>query len=227
MANGNMELQFVLLFGITVVAFICAINSRGAVKMSFSYVLATALLVLSVYEGVTYVSEQKFSFQMRQVQAVEEARRNSEQARRSSEEAARAAAQEAESRQAISEYSEFIKAVADRGKEIPRGLRNLNLQDESVEIETFFAKAGTASSRASALARELQTRKSPEGTYEDSRKTLQKAFQRTETAAKYLSLYFKSEDEYEEEERGRIFHSNVDEAISLFDQASLLIAQKK
>ncbi len=209
------HLLFFAIFAISIIGFLIAINSRGPVKAAFSYVLATALLVASLYELISYINEQKIrSLQVRQTPPPAVADDSKQKA-------------DLAAQQAAMEYGQFIRSISSRGKEITRSIAGLNLQDESVEIETYFARAASARNRASSLSREFSGRQPPAQGFGGAREAVTKGLQQTVTAAKYLDLYFKSEDEFEEEKREQAFRASVRQAASLFDQAEVLVSDRR
>lgn len=207
------QLLFILLFGMTVVAFIIAINSRGPVRMAFSYVLATALLVACVYESMLYWGESRLQDQLKRAQALEEARRLREQAD--------------QNQGALAAYGDFLKSLATRGKIVTVKMRNLNLEDETIDMEVYFAVASSASAEAGRLLRELEARKVPEEKFKGAYEMLKKGIGQTQNAAKYLNLYFKSENEEEEARRAQIYSSSIREAVYIFDQIDNMVLEKK
>ena len=203
------ELLFVALFGMVLVAFIVAINSRGPVKTAFSYVLATITLIAAVYELVNHFGEARLQQQVKQAQAMEQAQMSRER------------------RGETESYIRSMKSFATRGKRIAGKLKVLNLMDESISMETYFARAASARREANALMNELSGKQPPNDGFAESRKTLKRAINKTLVAAKYLNLYFKSDTENEEEKRAQIFHSNARDASFLFSRVGKLIAKEK
>ncbi len=208
----EIHLLFFAIFALSIIGFLIAINSRGPVRAAFSYVLATALLVGSLFELVNYINEQKIrTLQVRQTPVV------------APEPAPPPPAPKKEENNKDQEYAQAIRSTASRAKEITRSLSGLDLQDESVEIETYFAKAAAARNRASELSREFARRPAPEQGFGGARDALTKGLAQTMAAAKYLDLYFKSEDEFEEEKREQAFRASVRQANSFLDQADALV----
>lgn len=206
----HIHLLFFAIFSLSILGFLIAINSRGPVRAAFSYVLATALLVGSLFELVNYINEQKIrSLQVRQAPVAPEPPPPPKKEDNKDQ-----------------EYAQVIHSISSRAKEITRSLSGLDLQDESVEIETYFAKAGAARNRASELSREFARRPAPEQGFGGARDALTKGLTQTMAAAKYLDLYFKSEDEFEEEKREQAFRAAVRQANSLLDQAEAMVSNR-
>ncbi len=203
------ELLFVILFAITISAFIIAINSKGSVRISLSFILATVLLIGSVYEVLNYTSKTRLNQQMKQVTSNAEAKE-----------------QESEELQAKN-YEAFLKSIASRGKKSLNRIKNLDLADESIEMDVYFSRASSTKSKVRALLKELKTQKAPEDGFEQTRKTLEKALNKTMISAKYLNLYFRSNNEEEEETRASYFHSNANVASSLFRKVNDLASDRR
>jgi hypothetical protein len=220
MTPDQIQMLFVIMLGLTVVGFMIAINSRGPVKMAFSYVLATAMLIVSVYEVVNYFGENRLREQMQQAQTMEAARKREEQ-----EEMERRRL-EAEKNN-MSQTSATLKGIALRGKEIARSLTTVDIHNESIDINQYFEISASAISKANSVMSELKNTPKPADGYMQTFQTLEKALNQTILSAKYLSLFFKADDENQEASRERAFNSNAREAIALFDQASLFAESKK
>jgi hypothetical protein len=173
---------------------------------------------------VGYVNEQKIkALTVRQTPVVdnskqiENARLQAENAKLKSEQ---------EQQQATMEYSQFARSISMRGKEVARSLSGLDLQDESIEIETYFAKAASARNRATELSKEFAGRPPAQGVSAGG-DAVNRGLQQTIGAAKFLDLYFKSEDDSQEEKREQAFRGAVRQAISSFDQADALMSNHR
>jgi hypothetical protein len=216
MAATTTPVLFAILFAITIVGFIVAINSKGTVKISLSYVLATVVLVGSMYMLVDYLGKIKLQ---RQIQ-LEESRRQKDQ-----EELLRQ--QEMVQKEGAMEYKDFIESLAGKGRGVAYNLRSLDLADESIEMEVFFTKAATAKNTAYSILKSLKDRQQPKSGFESSVSAATNGANRLLSAGKYLDLYFKSENESEEVQRENAFQSNIRDAISYFDQALTFAASRK
>lgn len=207
----SITVLFMILFGITMLGFLVAVNSRGAVRMSISYVLATMMLVASVYQLVHYLGERKMEVQLEQ--AKEEARAQLEELKEEKMEEEQTAEQEE-----VAAAASKFHSIIDRGNRIVRSLKSTDVRDESVDIDTYFGIAGSAQRKAEALIREARNINAPKEIQNARNKTIN-GLQRCATSAKYLNLYFKSEDEDEEQKREDVFVDNYKSAASLLYQA--------
>jgi membrane protein implicated in regulation of membrane protease activity len=210
-------LLLALMGGITLLAYMIAINAHGPVRLSLSYLLATLVLAGTVWVTVQYVNstvEQKQASEMRRLQAEKDRAEDQLQTQR-------AALDENKGRM---NFAGKLNAVITRSASIASSLVNKDLQDRSVDLNTLIGRAVDAAQKAQALKDEFGTLKSTDSVFTQSMGLVGEGLTLLNEATYYYKLFYYSEDSAQEEVRGKILRQKAQAAYEKFQKASTLIA---
>jgi len=227
-----MELEvlvMILMFAVAGVGFISAINSRGTVRTVLSYILATLILISSLYTVVNYNNE-KMVRELAKKEAIlaEKARQEELLKQQKAEEEARAAAELAAQANAgnaqMGVFQQQLSVLANKGLDIARAILAAPVDGELSDdaFEALKKKAGGYKFSAGGLKKDIETKISgaPAGTDVSALKEiLDKAVRELNTAAHNLNLYFKAEGPDEENERYDAYQLNGKAAKADFTRA--------
>ncbi len=215
-----MEIEIYLimiLFAITILAYICAINSRGVIRIVLSYILATALLIASVYSTMKIQSSKEL--------AKKEAERAKyeEQLKKAEEEARLASEQKASPDIAADkQYKADLSKIINDGSNIAKSILAVNVDDENADADKLMNRAASLKGQAFELKKQLDGLQKT-GTDPNSiaaRDLIEKAVRSLTVSANYITLYFKAENTAEEDERYDIYRQNAGSARNDFSKAS-------
>jgi hypothetical protein len=222
----------ILLGGIAVNSFISAINAKGTIRIVFSYILATLVLIGSLIAIVQYVNETNIQAQ-RERETQLEKRLADEQKQREEEArlAAAAAAAAADTSNAGKEKQVMsaLLDVTDKGIKIASSILSVDIDNvEEDEWDNLSDKASGYMGAASALQKELEEIKRNAGsTFPASISATEKAIGSLVAGASTFKRYFRAENEDEERQYKGKYAGNTNNARALFRDATKLIADKK
>lgn len=205
----------IVLFAVSLTAFVGAINARGTARMVLSYILAAFTLLASVFCLLTYMSE-------KQLAAKEAEKVKYEEQLRLAEEEAKLAAEQQAAVETEKGYKAALTSAISKGSNIARAILSIDVDDEDADFDALMGRSGSLRRQASSLRKETGELKPPEGVtkFDDGRKLIDKALKNLAVAANYFNLYFKAEDEDEEDERYDIYRANAAAARSNFRKAA-------
>ncbi|MFH0918759.1 MAG: hypothetical protein V1913_00225 [Fibrobacterota bacterium] len=227
-----MELEMyviVLLFAVAVVGFIAAINSHGVARSVLSYVLATLVLVSGVITLVSYNSD-KVMKEVAKKEAVlaEKARQDELLRQQKAEEDARAAAalaaQAAAGGTQDAGFTQQLSTLANKGLDITRAILAVNVDAEMADevYEAVVKRAAGYKAGAVGVKKQLESAwaSAPQGQdIAAVRELLDKAARELSAGAVSFALYFKAEDENQENERYDAYQQNIKAAKADFNKA--------
>jgi hypothetical protein len=223
-----MELEMyviLLMFVVSGVGFIAAINSHGTVRTVLSYVLAGLILITSAFTLVHYNSQTVMrELAKKEAMLAEQTRQAELLKQQQAEEAARAAAALAVQSNAGGPFQEQLSKIANQGLDIARGILAVNVEAEMPEAayDATTKKAGGYKAGALDLKKQIETAFAAPPAGQDvsaSKELLDKAVRELGVGANYFSLYFKAEDENQENERYDTYQQNTKAAKADFTKA--------
>jgi hypothetical protein len=205
----------ILMFSITLAAFISAINARGTAKIVLSYIFASLVLLASVYVLLKFMTDKELA-------AKEAEKLKYEEQLRLAEEEARLANEQNASVEDEKKYKAKLMGIINSGSEIARAILSVNVEDEDVDYDVLVGRSAALKGRAYGLKKDFEAIKAPEGVkgFDDARRDIEKAIKNLTVGGNYFNLYFKAEDEDEEDERYDIYRANANAARSNFSRAS-------
>jgi hypothetical protein len=205
------------LAGITLLAYMIAINAHGPTRLSFSYLIATLILAGTVWAIVQHVNSGVDRKQMAEFRRLELEKQMAEERARSQEEALK------ENRQRM-EFATNLNNVITSGAGLATALMNADLRDFSVELDVLIGRAHTMRKKTEELEKEFNQLETDDGFFEQSVELVDEAIGNVREAAKYYSLYYRSEDSAQEGVRERVMRQKARAAYESFKKASSLVA---
>jgi hypothetical protein len=205
--------QIVILCAITLATYVSAINARGTAKIIASYLFASFILLASVYLILTYISGEKIAAKESEMVKYEEQLKIAEQ------EAQLAAEQKAENEMEKKYKAELIGAI-NKGSKIARAILSIDVEDEDIDDDRLRGRSLGLRRQANDLKKNFNKIKPPEDSniFSAEKKEIQKAIRSLNVGAYYFNLYFKAEDEDEEDEFYDIYRGNAGAARTKFSR---------
>jgi len=219
-----MELQvylLILMSAVTLAAFTSAVNSRGTSRVVLSYILASLALILTVFCVMKYMSDQELAVKEAEKVKYEEQLRLAELQRQAEEEARLASGQAADVEGEKKCKAELV-SITGSGSSIARTILSVDVENENADYDGLLARSAGLKGQAFELKRKLGELQIPAGSAKltEAKQVVEKALQNLTVAANYFNLYFKAEDEDEEDERYDLYKQNAKAAVSNFNKAS-------
>jgi hypothetical protein len=214
-------LLLIVLGAVTLVGYIVALNAQGPKRLAVSYLLATAILVVSVWATVQYVNSGDNRKKMEAFQKLESEKQKAEDLMHSQEAAMQVALRENKERLSIA--SRF-NAVINRGTALATAMVNANLRDMNSDVDALVGRASDSKRKAEDLAGEFDKMKVTDTLFFQSASLIKEALKQLSEAAQYYTLYYRAEDSAQEELRERIMRQKAGSSHDLLQKAGALIA---
>jgi hypothetical protein len=196
--------------GLTLVAYMVAINSHGPTRLGLSYLIATIMLAGTVWVVVQHVNmgldmqnREKLKQLGQEKQAAEELLRAQREAMMAGKERSAAASE--------------INEVVAKGATLATRIAHTDLQDRSVDLDGLLGRAAATAREATELKKEFEELE-PDTFFQDARGMLKEAIEALTEAAYLYRSYYHSEDSDQEELRERIMRQKSRAAGELFDK---------
>ncbi len=210
-------LLLAVLVGITLLAYMIAINSHGPTRLSFSYLIATLILAGTVWAIVQHVNYGVDRKQMAEFKRLEMEKRLAEQRARSQEQALK------ENKERM-EFATKLNSIITAGAGLATTLMNTDVRDFSVELDVLIGRAHGTRKKAEELAEKYKKISKEEEFFPQSVSLIKSAIENVNESAKYYYLYYRSEDAAQEELRERLMRQKARTAYEDFKKASSLVA---
>ena len=214
-------LLLIVLGAVTLVGYIVALNAQGPKRLAVSYLIATAILVVSVWATVQYVNSGDNRKKMEAFQKLESEKQKAEDLMHSQEAAMQVALRENKERLSIA--SRF-NAVINRGTALASAMVNTNLRDMNSDVDALVGRASDSKRKAEDLAAEFDEMKVTDTLFFQSASLIKEALKQLSEAAQYYTLYYRAEDSAQEELRERIMRQKAGSSHDLLQKAGALIA---
>jgi hypothetical protein len=219
-----MSLELLLLMvlaGLTLLAYMVALNSHGPTRLAISYLMATILLVGSVWATVQYVNSGDNRRKMEEFRRLELEKQKAEDQVHSQEAAMQTALRENKERLITATR---INSVVTRGIALSSTMMNANLRDPNLELDVLIGRANDVKRKSEDLSSEMEKMKVTDSLFLESTSLIKEAFKQLIEAAQYFVLYYRAEDGAQEELRERIMRQKASGAHDILQKASMLIA---
>jgi len=203
--------------GITMVAYLVAINAHGAFRISFSYFVATLMLAGTVWLVVQYVNEDL------------EVKRNYEMLR---QEAKRKADEEAYRKDAesmvlqnkvLANYTTKLVILIANASAVANQLISVDLQNKNADYETLVARAAEAKGKVETLYMQYSKMDSIQEYLPDQCLLVKDGFKSLNDAVVNYRSYYLSEDSTQESQREKVLKIKAKDALDKFNKASALL----
>jgi hypothetical protein len=209
-----------LMCGITLLAYMIAINAHGPARLSVSYLLATIILAANVWAIVQHVNIGIDSMKTEELKRLEAEKRKVEERVLSQEEALKAN----KDRMA---FAAKCNAIITSGTAYATSITNADLQDNNVELETLLARAGDMKKKAEDLTAEFEKLSTSDNFFTEPLTLIKDGLQLLTEAAQYYQLYYHSDDSDQETLRERVMRQKARNANEKFQKAGVLIASSE
>ncbi len=206
--------------GMTLLAYMIAINAHGPTRLSLSYFLATVMLAANVWGVIQYVNNERNTQKMQELKRLETQNRLAEEKIMEQEQTLRA------HKERIGMVAMFNTVIAT-GSSLSTSMLNVNLQDESLEIDALIGRAGECKKKVENLKNEYQNMQFSSTFLPEAREEVTSAIQLLGEAAQYFRNYYYAEDTQQEAFRERLLRQKAKLAYDKFKAASNSISALK
>jgi hypothetical protein len=213
-----------LLCGMTLIAYMVAINAHGPVRLSLSYLLATILLVITVWAIVQHVNIGIDSIKTEELKKLEAEKKQVEERVVSQQEALKANEEALKANKERMAFSSRLTAIITTGTTYATSLTNLDLQDRSAELETLLGRANAMKKKIEDVKADLDKLSTNDTFFTEPITLIKDGIQLLTEAAQYYQQYYYSEDSDQETLRERVMRQKARNAIEKFQKAGVLIA---
>jgi hypothetical protein len=213
----SIELLLLMLLGaVTLVAYMVALNSHGPKRLAVSYLIATAILIVSVWATVQYVNSGDNRKKMEEFRKLESEKQKAEDQMHSQEAAMR------ENKERLGLSARFNTIIA-RGAAIAATMINVNVRDMNTELDALLGKAAETKRKAEELSGDFDKIKVSDSLFFQSSSLIKEALKQLTEATQYYVLYYRAEDSAQEELRERIMRQKASGSHELLQKAGALI----
>jgi hypothetical protein len=216
-------LLLVVLAGITLLAYMVAINSHGPTRLAFSYLLATVILAGTVWATVQYVNTGVNSKKEAELAALAREKEQAEARLSTSEQAYQSAMKENKERLAVAAK---LNGIVTGNMALATTIMNTDLRDMSNDLDGLIAKSLETKRITEQTLADYEKNKITDTLFIESAAVIKDGLKLLAEAGLYYSLYYKAEDSAQEELRERIMRQKAKNALSTLQRASALIASK-
>ena len=206
-----------IMCGMTLIAYMIAINAHGPVRLSLSYLLATFLLAANVWAIVQHVNIGLDTIKTEELKRLEAEKKQIEERVISQEEALK-------SNKDRMAFAAKLNAVITSGTAYGTSLSNVDLQGGNAELETLQGRAIEAKKKIDALKGEFDQLSSTDNFFAEPLTLIKDGLQLLTEAAQYYNQYYYSDDADQESLRERVMRQKAANANEKFQKASVLIA---
>lgn len=218
-----MSIEIILLAiscGITLLAYLIAINAHGPTRLSLSYFLATVMLAGNVWGIIKYVNEDKNSDNIEALKRLEAQNRMAEEKLIEQEKMLKI------HKEKIAIVSS-LNSIISNGSSLSATILNANLQDESLEIDALIARANSCKDKIEKLKNEFQGMKFSGTYFNDVRQEISAGIEFLVEASNYYRNYYYAEDSQQELSRERLLRQKAKLAHEKFKSASMIVSNFK
>jgi hypothetical protein len=217
----NIEILLLIILGaLTLIAYGIALNSHGPKRLAASYLLATVILIATVWVTVQYVNSGDNRRKMEEFRKLESEKQKAEQQMKSQEVAMQQALRENKERLGMAGK---LNVLIARGTTLSAAMMNLNLSDLNQELDVLLGRAADTKKKIEELDADFDKMKMNDTLFTQTGALIKEAIKQLTEAAQYYSLYYRAEDGAQEELRERIMRQKATEAHNLLQKASTLI----
>jgi len=206
--------------GMTLLAYMVAINAHGPTRLSLSYLIATVMLAATVWAIVEYVNTNQDAKKSQVLQQrIEAEKKMAEEKILSQQELYK---QNLEKVNVASKLTAF----ASKGNILATSIINVNLQDRALEMNVLMGRAAEARKNAESMKTELNGLSENQTYFSEINGVLTEAVQLLIESANFYRSYYHAEDSEQEALRERLMRQKARAASEKFLSATSMIALK-
>lgn len=206
-------LLMVNIAGITLLAYMIAINAHGPTRLGISYLLATIMLAGSVWVVVQHVNTGIDSKKVEEIRRLDSEKQLAEERLKSQEEALR------KNRERLA-ITGKINAIITAGTALATTMQSVDLQDRNVDLDGLIARAVSKGKESRDMKDDFEKLKISDRHFDQSLAALKEAIQLVGEAAYYYKSFYYSEDTDQEQLRERIMRQKSRAAREKFQAAA-------
>jgi hypothetical protein len=199
--------------GITLLAYLSAINARGPMRLTFSYLIATLMLAGTVWAAVQYVNTGRNRIKVEEIRRLEIEKQQAEEIVRSQE-------QELIENKNRMSYVTRLSDIINEGSALSAAMINVDMRDYSVELDELMSRASEVKRNSDALKDRFRKIENEQPFFASGKASLRESIDQLTGAAAYYTTYFRSEDGAQEEMRERMMRQKAKKANELFKKAA-------
>lgn len=211
-------LLLALLCGITLLAYMVAINAHGPTRLSLSYLIATVMLAGTVYAIVQHVNSGLDTMKMEELRKLEMEKKAVEEKAHSQE----IALQENQYRMG---FAGKMNTILTSGAGYASTMINVDLQDKNADLETLIARAASSKKRCDSLKEEFNKLGAVDPIFNECISNAKEGINYLCEAANFYKLYYYAEDTEQEEMRQRVLRQRAKSSYEKFRLASTKLAE--
>lgn len=210
-------MMLALACGMTILAYMIAINAHGSTRLSLSYLMATLMLAGTVWGIVQYVNTDLDAQKMEQIRKIESEKKLAEARIETQEEALKANKE----RMGIAAK---LSTIISTGTGLASIMINIDLQDRDAELEVLMSRAGETKRKADELKSTFEKAGTFDSSFNETVGLLKEAIQSLTEAAYYYRSFYYSEDSEQEDLRERVLRQKARTAYDKFQKAGTSIS---
>ncbi len=210
-------LLLALACGMTILAYMIAINAHGPTRLSLSYLMATVMLAGTVWGIVQYVNTDLDAQKMEELKRLESEKKLAEARVQSQEEALKV------NKERMGQAAK-LNTLITSGTGFASAMINVDLQDRGTDLEVLMGKASEMKKKTDELKNNFEKSLPVDIFFNEAVALLKDAMQALSEAAYYYRSFYYSEDSEQEHLRERVLRQKARAAYDNFQKASALIA---
>jgi hypothetical protein len=211
-----MPIEVYILFifaGLTLLAYLSAINAHGPARLSVSYLIATLMLAGTVWAVVQYVNTGRNQIKVQEFKRLETEKQKAENLVRSQE-------QELIENKSRMGYVTKLNDIINEGTGLSASMLNVDMRDYSVELDVLMSRSAECKRKCDALKARFSKIENEQLFFTQSKADIREALDHITGAAAYYTTYFRAEDGAQEEMRERMMRQKARKATELFKSAA-------
>ena len=209
---GTEVLLLIILGALTLIAYIIALNSHGPIHLAISYLLATSILIATVWVTVQYVN----SGDKRRITEEFQKLIIEKQLAEAQKDSAMLWMKHNKERQT---FAARLNGIITQADALATTILNSDVGNPRHELEVLIGKASETKRKVEELTAEYDKISIPDTIFAQSRSLIKEAIKQLSEAAQYYFLYYRAEDSAQEELRERIMRQKATEAHNLLQKA--------
>jgi hypothetical protein len=205
--------------GITMLAFMIAINAHGPFRISFSYFLATVMLSGTVWLITRYVNQDLEIKRSIELTRMEEKRKAEEEAYR--KDAEKLVMQN----KALSSYTSKLILLIANAVNLTNQILAVDLQNKSEDYETLSGRAAETKRKVDELSAQYNKMDSVKAYLPEQHALVKDAFKSLSEAVYNYKNYYVSEDSIQEAQREKLLRLRAKDALDKFNKAGSMLGK--
>ncbi|MFP4014909.1 MAG: hypothetical protein ACLFVQ_12540 [Chitinispirillaceae bacterium] len=205
-------LLLAVLVGLTILAYMIAINAKGAVRLIFSFLFATVMLAGSVWAIVQHYTVKDELSKAEKLRQLELEKRLAEEQLQTREEIMNRASQ----------LAEFVSA----GNEYASALAGTDLQDPDLDLDGLMARAATYKRKVDLLRSKVKEAEEATSSFPEATALINEGIQFLAETCYFHRIYYYSETTQQEQARERVLRQKARNAQDRFQKAGKLLVRQ-